>query len=635
MHPVNAGGSWDIHGRLVAPDGSLDGSSYPVAAGSQDERYPRIAADPVGGGMVVWQGYEGGDGAFDLHGRQLWADGKPVGASFALVENDEDQQRPCIAGDEKGGYLLTWQDDRNGNWDLYGVPLQGDLRTIEYQYDGLHRLTRASYSTEESFEYDYDAVGNRTLMTSTTPLSGTVVTGYTYDAAGRLTGREVSDGRSYTYTWSARNELLAEHTQGYPVRTFTWDAAGRMVEATVFTQTTRFTYNGDGNRLAVEVVGQETITYSLDYAAGGRILAEETITGTTLYLYPSASSGPGGRECLGEYRDSEWLYYLSDAGGYVRQGADEQGEVVSAWLFDPDGTLLEGPDGLVSHLVCGGVYDASTGLIYKNGNYFDPTLGIWLMLAPLVVVYSWRGRRKRGFSIWRCLMLLIIGVGGILTACKPAPDWETVEEDLCITRPVPPGVKPPSAPGARNSYPVIIESYEEPKVHTVSAQAGGHYYRYEFKYNFRVVRPTQQAPEGWIIQQIEYQINQSDNSRDVDDYYWEAWRVEDGKTEPVPYPDADHSKFDDGFTGSVGATAGSINSKGLVKFYEGDLPDSFIPDPRDPQDFFRISEFPPPYWESHGTVHDLKFEWEGRAGHSAKWCWEATWGDQSSNSCWP
>ena len=59
----------------MAPDGTLDGSSYPVADAGQDERYPRIAADPTGGGMVVWQGYEGGDGSYDLHGRQLWADG--------------------------------------------------------------------------------------------------------------------------------------------------------------------------------------------------------------------------------------------------------------------------------------------------------------------------------------------------------------------------------------------------------------------------------------------------------------------------------------------------------------------------------------------------------------------------------
>jgi len=165
-----------------------------------------------------------------------------------------------------------------------------------------------------------------------------------------------------------------------------------------------------GARVAVEVVGYGTTTYALDYAAGNRILAEETDTGTTLYLY--------GRDCLGELRDDEWLYYLNDATGLVRQGVDKQGQVVSGWLFDPDGTVLEGPEGPVSHLVCGGVYDWSTGLIYKGGRYFDPMLGIWLALVPLIVIQSWRGckKKRRGFP-WYILVLLAVGVGGTLTAC--------------------------------------------------------------------------------------------------------------------------------------------------------------------------------------------------------------------------
>jgi YD repeat-containing protein len=131
-----------------------------------------------------------------------------------------------------------------------------------------------------------------------------------------------------------------------------------LVEATVFTQTTRFRYNGLGARIAVEVVGHGATTYALDYAAGNvqmprghlpsrnargvsaRILAETTPTSIVSYLY--------GHECLGEQRDDEWLYYLHDAEGYVRQGADADGAIVSTWLFDPDGTVLEGPDGPVS-----------------------------------------------------------------------------------------------------------------------------------------------------------------------------------------------------------------------------------------------------------------------------------------------
>lgn len=247
---------------------------------------------------------------------------------------------------------------------------------ISYAYDPLGRLVDADYSTGESFEYQYDAVGNRKALTSTTPLSGTLVTTYTYDAANRLT--RVGDT---TYTWDERGNLTHDGTF-----TYTFNAAGRMVRAENVTTTLLYTYTSaglsagtaDGLRAAQSVDGDVT-TYAWDWASG---LPEMLSDGASLYLV--------GQDTLGRFADGEpglsgvegWLYYLSDAEGLVRQGVDEQGWVVSNWLFDPDGTVLEGPEGLVSHLVCGGVYDWSTGLIYKDGRYFDPMLGIWLTMLP-------------------------------------------------------------------------------------------------------------------------------------------------------------------------------------------------------------------------------------------------------------
>jgi YD repeat-containing protein len=327
--------------------------------------------------------------------------------------------------------------DGVGNRTRVTETLTQTTRVITNVYDALNRLAGSEYSTGESFAYVHDAVGNRTLVTSTTPLSGTVVTTYTYDVANRLTDHMRSDGRSYTYTWSARGQLLAEWVPEIPeiaVREFAYDGAGRMTQARVLTLTTRFAYNGDGARRTVEVVGYGTTTYTLDYGRGNRILAETMPTSTVTYLY--------GHDCLGEFRDNEpalsgaegWLYYLNDGAGYVRQGADESGQVVSSWLFDPDGTVLEGPNGPVSHLICGGVYDWSTGLIFRGGRYFDPTLGIWLALAPLVVVQSWRGRKKKRRGMpWYVLLLVVVSVGGMVTACGGG-DTPTPDQRNCIGR---------------------------------------------------------------------------------------------------------------------------------------------------------------------------------------------------------
>jgi peptidoglycan/xylan/chitin deacetylase (PgdA/CDA1 family) len=81
------------------------------------------------------------------------------------------------------------------------------------------------------------------------------------------------------------------------------------------------------------------------------------------------------------------------------------------------------------------VYDWSTGLIFRGGRYFDPTLGIWLALAPLVVVQSWQGRkrkRRRGMP-WYVLVLVVMSVGGMVTGCDrdepPTPTSDPGQEE--------------------------------------------------------------------------------------------------------------------------------------------------------------------------------------------------------------
>jgi hypothetical protein len=282
--------------------------------------------------------------------------------------------------------------------------------------------------------------------------------------------------------------MLAEYTQGNPVRTFTYDGAGRMIEATVFTLTTRFTYNGLGARVAVEVVGHGTATYTLDYAAGGRVLAETTGNAAVHYLY--------GYDCLGELRDDDWLYYLNDATGYLRQGADEQGEVVSGWLFDPDGTVLEGPEGPVSHLICGGVYDWSTGLIHKDGRYFDPMLGIWLALMPLIVVQSWKGRKKRRGFPWYSLLLLVVCMSGMLTGCIEPGDGPG--PTACVEAPTPIPEPPTPTPESEGGCEVIGKTVINEK------GWGSHgYSEYEYELGFAYeVHWTVVNPDACMVVQI-------------------------------------------------------------------------------------------------------------------------------------
>ncbi len=404
---------WDIYAQRVATDTDLLGTVLAVYTGTVDQQAPAVASNGAEGWVVAWQD---GAGSADVRVRILEGSGTALGTPETLSAATNSQEAPALSYDtERGRYLAVWADSRNAGSspDVYGQ-LFGDYTVVvDYTYDPLGRLVRADYSTGVHFGYEYDRAGNRVTLTETSPVSGTIVTDATFDAVNRMTTRESSDGRSYSYDWSERNELLAERTLGQAVRTFAWDAAGQLVEATVFTLTTYFTYAGDGTRTAVEVVGQGTTTYVSD--RGGQILVADTGVTTTWYLY--------GHGCPGEVRDGNLLYYLTDGRGYVRQLADADGAIVDAWLYTPDGGIMSGPAGPVSHLVCGGIYDWSTGLIYKGGRYFDPTMGIWLALSPLMVVglgqRKIRGKKQQQSRWYFLLVLVVLAASGILIGCAP------------------------------------------------------------------------------------------------------------------------------------------------------------------------------------------------------------------------
>jgi len=229
-------------------------------------------------------------------------------------------------------------------------------RTITYTYDPLNRLTGADYSTGESFEYQYDAVGNRTAMTDTTG-----VTTYEYDAANRLTS-----ANGVTYTWDDRGNLTNDG-----VFTYTYNAAGRMVRAESVTVTLVYTYTAAGLRVAQSVDGDVT-NFAWDWASG---LPEMLREGGNLYLV--------GQETLGQFASGEWAYYLPDALGSVRQVVDGAGAVVSAREWTPYGVEMGAAQAGLGYT--GEWFDGGVGLEYLRARWYDGRVGRFTRRDP------WRG----------------------------------------------------------------------------------------------------------------------------------------------------------------------------------------------------------------------------------------------------
>jgi len=263
----------------------------------------------------------------------------------------------------------------------------------------------------------------------------------------------------------------------------------------------------------------------------------------------------------------------------------------------------------VSHLICGGVYDQSTGLLYKGGRYFDPSLGIWLALLPLLVVR--RKKRRRGFPWVVVLALCLGGMSGVLTACGPGGgeqiDWEEIEEieeAICVEIP-----------------PDKFRTSQNVDIHSVSGPNATVYSEHEWRVKFEL--EDKAAVDGWIIQEINSttQINFHQGAP-LDEilHFYEAWPVKGGSRSSSKARGILGARYNDRYMleyvmdpkGVV--KDGKITVQGIVKFYEGDLPLDFEEGKvADAGTWLYSSHAQPPFWDDCGTAHDFEIEWDGKS----------------------
>jgi hypothetical protein len=114
-------GNWDIYAQRVSASGSalwtVNGATLCTATGSQ--QLPQITSDGVGGAIVTWQDQRSGN--WDIYVQRVNASGTAQWTTdgVALCTATGNQQSPMIASDGAGGAIVTWQDQRSGNWDIY------------------------------------------------------------------------------------------------------------------------------------------------------------------------------------------------------------------------------------------------------------------------------------------------------------------------------------------------------------------------------------------------------------------------------------------------------------------------------------------------------------------------------------
>jgi RHS repeat-associated protein len=249
------------------------------------------------------------------------------------------------------------------------VELSG--RTVNWNYDGIYRLTNESIASAPSGDngavsYGLDPVGNR--LSDASSLSGISsgtwgysaddeVSSETYDANGNVTA---TGGKSFTY--DSENHLMSMTASGTSA-TIVYDGDGNRVSKTVNGVTTRYLVddlNPTGYAQVVEELQGSAVTRQYTYGLQ-RIDENQVISGTWT---PS--------------------FYVYDGGGNVRQLTNSAGAITDSYEYDAFGNKFTVSGSTPNnYLYRGEQFDPDLGLYYLRARYYNPATGRFMSRDPL------------------------------------------------------------------------------------------------------------------------------------------------------------------------------------------------------------------------------------------------------------
>ncbi|MFN3648770.1 MAG: RHS repeat domain-containing protein [Armatimonadota bacterium] len=267
-----------------------------------------------------------------------WLNQYGYAQSSVLVQND-------YTYDHAGNRLTNQLSDQNGV-----------IRTEQYGYDALSRLTSVNYGDGQTQGYTFDPMGNR--LTKTDSANGNDT--YTYNNANMLLSR---NGGSYT------NDLNGNTLTGGG-RSNTWDGQNRLTQVVYNGTTTTHTYGADGLRRRT-VQGANTTDYLLD----DQSVVRTKLNGNVDKTYLHGARGP-------EYERTGTNspgWYVYDGLGSVLGITDSSGTFTSMRKYDVYGVVrsFTGSNGSKHKFVgqLGHPSEDETGLIYMRARYYDPVTG--------------------------------------------------------------------------------------------------------------------------------------------------------------------------------------------------------------------------------------------------------------------
>jgi RHS repeat-associated protein len=263
-------------------------------------------------------------------------------------------------------------------------------RRVEYTYDNLYRLVQEAItdpvSGNRTLTYSYDLANNRVASTDSGAPAGQQSLTYVYDPNDRLTsvtGTGSPPSYSASYAYDAAGNTLTVSGTGVDAATYTWDAAGRLVGATITNHVTQaqtsvsLTYDDAGNKVS-ETVNGTTTTYLNDAnQAYDQVLEEYAPAGVLAATYVR------GLDLLFQDRGAARTFYLRDGSESTRALTNTSGAVTDLYTYDAYGRLLAQTGTTVNpYLFTGEQFDPALQEYNLRARYYDPSSGLFMGMDP-------------------------------------------------------------------------------------------------------------------------------------------------------------------------------------------------------------------------------------------------------------
>jgi RHS repeat-associated protein len=237
--------------------------------------------------------------------------------------------------------------------------------TTSYGYDADGQLTSASYPSASGLgneSFNYDGIGDQTQASQSYDGAGRLTADatftYTYDGEGDLLTRTNKSTHEVTsYTWNSAHQLLAVTAPDATQTSFGYDPLGRRTDVTTVSGRVHTVYSGDQPIATYDTAG--VLTASFVYGAGQNEQREETLPGTGTYDY------------------------LHDALGSVTALTSSSGAVVDSYRYTAFGQAHATGTVANPFTYIGAPTDPTTGLVYLNARYLDPTSGRFVSEDPI------------------------------------------------------------------------------------------------------------------------------------------------------------------------------------------------------------------------------------------------------------